>query len=241
MYETNEYPTQGTVYGSNPDRRRKWLAVSGIVAAALILLLVIMAANHVRSNQASAAQALSTPTATPSTEPTGEPAEGEGEETEQPGPGPGGEGGGTNPGGGNPGGGDQGNSGGGDQDGEEPEEPEQPEPAEPLSIEATIDTVTPGGQCFASGTITVSGGEYPMTVHYQWRRLALGQGLDGLPVSAVHNFTLDGPGSVGVQTSDLPEDGTNVFLIVTGPKDAGSGLVEYDGCADGPGSITNGD
>jgi hypothetical protein len=225
MYETNEYPTQGTIYGGSPDRRRKWLAAGGIVAAALILLLVIVAANHVRSNQASAAQALDTPTATPSAEPTGDPVDGE--EPDQPGPGPGGGGGGTNPGGTNPGGT---NPGGGDQGGEEPEEPEQPEPAAPLSIEATISAVAPGGHCSASGTISVDGGEYPLTVKFQWRALAFGEGWDGVPVSPVQSYTFDEPGGISVQTNELPEDGTNVFLVVSSPKETGSGLVAYDGC-----------
>jgi hypothetical protein len=74
-------------------------------------------------------------------------------------------------------------------------------------------------------------------VHYQWRTLVLAGGLDGDPVSAVHNVTFTEPGEAGVQTSALPEDGTNVFLVVTGPESTGSGLVEYDGCSDGPGEI----
>lgn len=131
--------------------------------------------------------------------------------------------------GGDQGGGDQ---GGGDEDADPPADP----PA-PLAIDATVDTVTPGGQCFAAGTISVSGGSYPLTVHYQWRRLVVAGGFEGEPVSAVHNVSFDQPGSVSVQTNALPEDGTNVMLIVTGPEQTGSGAVGYDGCSDGPGGI----
>lgn len=237
MYETNEYPTQGATYRSGADRRRKWLAASGTIAAALVLLLVILVANQVRSNQAGAALGLGTPSPTPSAEPSGDPTETEA--PAQAGPGPGGEGGsGT---GTNAGGSDQNSTSGGDggqPDSEEPdsEEPdsEQPEPEKPvapLAIDATITDVTPNGHCSATGTITVDGGEYPVTVTFQWRALAVGEGWDGVPVSPVQKHTFDQPGGISIQTNQLPEDGTNVFLIVTAPKEAGSGLANYDGCS----------
>lgn len=130
----------------------------------------------------------------------------------------------------------------GDEDAEESEDGEgAEEPVAPLKIDATINTVTPGGQCSAHGTIAVSGGQYPVTVHYQWRRLVIGGGWEGVPVSLVHNVSFTEPGHRDVQTDGLPEEGTNVFLVVTGPVEAGSGLVAYDGCSDGPGDITPGD
>jgi hypothetical protein len=238
MYETNEYPTQGTTYASRSTRRRKWLAASGTLAAALILLLVIVAANHVRSNQASAALEPGTPTATPSAEPTGEPAEDD-EEPEQAGSGT--SNGGTNPGVGNQGGsggGGQGSSGGGGGDDGDTDDGE--ELVAPLSIQATVNAVAPGGHCSASGTITVSGGEYPLWVKYQWRRLVIGGGWDGVAASAAQSHTFDEPGGISVQTNQLPEDGTNVFLLVIVPKQTGSGVVEYDGCSGQPGGGTIG-
>src|SRR5690606_21577199 len=105
---------------------------------------------------------------------------------------------GGNSGGGDSGGGDSGGDSGGDDSGEDP----GPEP-EPLSIGAALDTVLPGGQCFASGTISVSGGAYPVTVHYQWRRTALVDGqLTYLAVSPVRNITFDAPGSQSIQVNN---------------------------------------
>ena len=54
--------------------------------------------------------------------------------------------------------------------------------------------------------------------------------LDGVAVSAVDNHTFTKAGEITVQTNDLPENGTNVFLVIKSPKGTGSGLVEYDGC-----------
>jgi hypothetical protein len=230
------YQSKGYQGGHRRDRR-KLLAVIYALAAVFLALGLIVAAVNARSEEPSV-PARSDGTASPGPSPTASPeAAGLGsvDQAADAGDGDGGGGGGEGP----AGPADQGGGPGGGTDSEEPDEPEQP--AEPLSIDATIDTVAPGGQCFASGTITVSGGEYPLTVHYQWRALVIAGGLDGDPVSPVHNVNVTQPGEIGVQTNDLPEDGTNVFLVVSGPVDAGSGLVGYDGCADGPGDITAGE
>jgi hypothetical protein len=212
LYQTNEYRT----------RRRTWVAAGASLAAVVALLILIMAACQARDDRADeltngigVGGGSSTPTTTATADPE-DPAQ--------------------------PAGGQGGQSGGGDspaqQEEEETEDPEEPAP--PLDIEVTIDTVAPGGQCFAAGTIAVSGGNYPVTVHYQWRRLVVAGGWDGEPVSAVQNHTFDEPGAINVQTNNLPESGTNVFLVVSSPKTAGSGLTGYDGCGDGAGGITSG-
>jgi tetrahydromethanopterin S-methyltransferase subunit F len=231
MYGNDDY-VAGVTYG-RPSSRRKWLAVGMVLAAVVMVLVLVILAFQAGEDEldvpvGAASSPTATPSATASAEPTAEPTDGSA-----------GTGGAANTGSGGGGGGSGDSGGTGDTedtgDGGDTEEPEPP--AEPLNIEATIDTVTPGGQCFASGTIAVSGGEYPLTVHYQWRALVIAGGLDGEPVSAVHNVTFTEPGEAGIQTSALPEDGTNVFLVVTGPEPAGSGLVTYDGCSDGPGEI----
>jgi hypothetical protein len=231
------YPTHELGNRRNATHRT-WLAAGGGLAALLVLLILVMAACNARSDQAGG---LTGGTATAPAAGAG--GSGDGESASGVGPG-GAPGGGGEQGGGEPaGGGDGGGEPGGGEDPDDAEDTEDtdaedvPEPVQPLSIEVTVDTVTPGGQCFAAGTIAVSGGAYPLTVHYQWRRLVFGGGLDGDPVSAVQNVTLDGPGEVAVQTNQLPEDGTNVMLVVTGPKSAGSGITPYDGCSDPPGEI----
>jgi hypothetical protein len=203
----------------------------------LVMVALIASACNARADRADIAAGTAT-TSTPDVAGTAGP-----DATEAPGAGVGEQVGGNtgggpgNPGGGDDGGQDQGDQG--DQGEDDGEDDGESEPVAPLTIEVTVHTVTPGGQCSAFGTIAVSGGEYPMTVHFQWRRLVLGGGFAGVPVSPVQNVTISGPGEIEVQTLDLPEDGTNVMLIVTGPIDAGSGLVAYDGCTDGPGGIVN--
>jgi hypothetical protein len=221
MYDSNEYGTQSVVYGGRSNRRT-WLAAGASLAAVLVLLILIMAACQARANRADQpASGIGFGGTSPSAAATADPDV------------PGESAGGQSGGGGGGGGGDQGPGPGPEGSEEETEDAEEPAP--PLDIEVTMDTVAPGGQCFAAGTIAVSGGDYPVTVHYQWRRLVVAGGWDGEPVSAVQNHTFDGPGAIQVQTNNLPENGTNVFLVVTGPKSAGSGLYEYGGCADGPG------
>jgi hypothetical protein len=213
------YPSNHELSSRSRNTWQTWLAVGGALAAVLALLLLVASACNARSDRVDpAAGAIATatpeqPTPTPDGTDQGQPdgAVGGGGGQPQPEPEP--------------------------EPESEPEPEPEPEPAAPLTIEASVDIITPGGQCFASGTIEVSGGEYPVTVHYQWRRLVLGGGFVGEPVSAVHNITFDEPGAVQVQTNDLPEDGTNVFLSITGPKQTGSGLTAYDGCEDGPGDI----
>jgi hypothetical protein len=230
MYDSNEYGTQSVVYGGRSNRRT-WLAAGASLAAVLVLLILIMAACQARADRADQpASGIGFGGASPSASATADP-DAPGESTGGQSGGSGGDGGG--------GGGDQGPGPGPEGSEEETEDAEEPAP--PLDIEATIDTVAPGGQCFAAGTIAVSGGDYPVTVHYQWRRLVVAGGWDGEPVSAVQNHTFDEPGAIQVQTNNLPENGTNVFLVVTGPKSTGSGLYEYGGCADGPDGFTDGD
>jgi hypothetical protein len=244
MYDTNEYATQPVTYGRRSNRRT-WLAAGGSLAAVLVLVVLIVAACQSRMDRADALAAGAggaTTTASPGSTASPDPDATEGAGESGGGLGGAGEAGntGNGGGGGNNGGGDQGGDGG--EPAEEEEDPEDAaEPASPLSIDVTVNTVTPGGQCFASGTIAVTGGEYPLTVHYQWRRLVVGGGFVGEPVSAVQNHTFSEPGEINVQTANLPENGTNVFLAVTGPISAGSGLVAYDGCSDGPGGITSND
>jgi hypothetical protein len=228
------YPSTHDLSNRSRNTWQTWLAIGGALAAVLALLILVASACNARSDRDPLAGATTT-TPTNSAEPTeapdpadqGEPAGGVGT-----GGGDQGDGGGDQ----GDGGGDQGD-GGGDQGDGGGDEGEAEEPPAPLTIEASVDIITPGGQCFASGTIEVSGGEYPVTVHYQWRRLVLGGGFEGEPVSAVHNVGFSEPGAVQVQTNNLPEDGTNVFLSITGPKQTGSGLIAYDGCTDGPGDI----
>ena len=211
--------------GSHRRSRRRLLALIYALATVFVAMGLIVAAINARSGE-QPAPARSVGTASPPSTTASPEAAGLGSVDQAADQGDGG------------GGGEEGPAGPVDQGGGETDSGEPP--AEPLNIEATIDTVAPGGQCFASGTIAVSGGEYPLTVHYQWRALVLAGGWDGDPVSPVHNVEVSEPGEIEVQTSDLPEDGTNVFLVVSGPVDAGSGLVGYDGCADGPGDITTG-
>jgi hypothetical protein len=223
------YPSTHDLSNRSRNTWQTWLAIGGALAAVLALLILVASACNARSDRDPLAGATTT-TPTNSAEPTEAPdPAGQGEPA-----------GGVGTGGGDQGdgGGDQGDGDGDQGDGGGDEgEAEEPEPPAPLTIEASVDIITPGGQCFASGTIEVSGGEYPVTVHYQWRRLVLGGGFEGEPVSAVHNVGFSEPGAVQVQTNNLPEDGTNVFLSITGPKQTGSGLIAYDGCTDGPGDI----
>jgi hypothetical protein len=229
MYGTYEHTTRSHRRGST---RRTWLALAGGLAAVLVMVALVVSACNARADRAGAAAGAAPATPTADVAGTAGP-----DSTEEPGNGVGEQAGG-NQGGGGPGQDDGQDDGQDGQDGQDGGE-DQDEPAPPLVIEVTVDTVTPGGQCSAFGTIAVSGGEYPLTVHYQWRRLVLGGGLGGVPVSPVLNVALDAPGEIEVQTLDLPEDGTNVMLNVTGPVAAYSGLVPYDGCTDGPGGIVN--
>lgn len=222
MYATYE------TSGRRSATRRTWLAAGGALAAILVLLILVAAACNARSNQneplAGAIDSSPTPTAT-APDPAGS-GIGGGSDTEQTDTG-GAPSGNDNPGtGGNPGGGE---NPGQDDDTEDPDDAE--EPVAPLSIDVAIKAVAPNGHCSASGTITVDGGEYPLTVDFQWRRLTFAAPLLGEPVSPVQSHTFNEPGGISVQTKDLPEDGLNVFLAVTSPKSAGSGVVTYDGCS----------
>ncbi|HEY8472884.1 MAG TPA: hypothetical protein VIL37_09650 [Natronosporangium sp.] len=222
--------------------RRRWLAAAGTLTAVLTVLLVVIAVQVARSDQP-AIPTLGAASPSPSVEPTptGQPnratgsAEDPGGDTATVGGGAGGSGSGGGPAGSGPSG--SGSGGGGDQSGgnggEQPEEPE--EPAGPRSVEAKITSITPNGHCSASGTITVQGGQYPVTVKYQWRALAFGEGWDGVAVTPVLSHTFHEPGGISIQTNQLPEDGTNVFLTVTEPVSAGSGLATYNGCSGNPG------
>lgn len=238
MYETTQNLTP-----AGRTTRRTWLAVGTGLAAVLVLLILVTAACQARGDDPVAgaagtpAPSATDPTADPAdTDQAGEPASGVGE-------------GGENPGGGSQGGNQGGNSGGGgnpgpddgSDDSDDSEDPgDNEEPAGPLSIDVAITAVAPNGHCSASGSITVDGGEYPLTVDFQWRRLVIGEGFDGVPVSPAQSHTFDEPGGISVQTNELPEDGTNVFLAVTSPKSAGSGLVTYDGCSGQAGGGTIG-
>jgi hypothetical protein len=113
-----------------------------------------------------------------------------------------------------------------------------PDPG-PVEVSASVDSVAPGGQCVASGTIAVSGGEYPMNVHYQWVRVALINGnLAVDPVSPVHSVDFSEPGSRNVVLNYLPEDGPNVRIVVSAPTEVSSPWVGYDGCGGQPGGLT---
>ncbi len=216
MYDANGYDAR-------PGNRRTWL-IAGAVLAAIVVVLSLATYNAL-SNRTAPADPIDA-TATTDEAATDGPTSSSGTDDD---------GGAVVPATGAGGGeSETGDDAAQEPAGQEEEPAEEPddEPAPPLSVDVTVDTITPGGQCFAAGTITVDGGTYPMTVHYQWRRLVLGGGLDGEPVSAVANHEFSEPGEIHVQTNDLPEDGTNVYLVVTGPKQAGSGLVEYDGCTD---------
>ena len=224
MYGTNDYARLNSRWN-----RRTWLVAGTAVAAVVALLLfVVVVANSSSNNEdqpfagpTETTSALETTEPTEPTEPTAstEPedqdaaAPVDNTDTADSGDGP---------------------VAGPDEPADEPDAEEPDEPAQevgaPLTIEATIDTITPGGQCYAAGTIKVSGGTYPVEVHYQWRRLVLGGGWDGVAVTAVDNHTFTKAGEIKVQTDDLPDDGTNVFLVIKSPKGTGSGLVEYDGC-----------
>lgn len=232
MYETTQNLTP-----ASRTNRRTWLAFGTGLAAVLVLLILVAAACQARSDgndPVAGAAGTATPSAAdPSAEPADqadEPASAVGE-------------GGENPGGGNPGGDPGGNPGGGedpdeDDDSEDPDDGE--EPVAPLSIDVAITAVAPNGHCSASGTITVEGGEYPLTVDFQWRQLTFAAPLLGEPVSPLQSHTFDEPGGISVQTKDLPEDGVNVALVAGGPKSASSGPVEYDGCSGQAGGGTIG-
>lgn len=211
------YPTTYQTGGARRPTPRTWLAAGGALVALLVVLFLVLAAcQNAGTDQTDPLGGAASGTPAPDTSAA-----------------PSVDGIGGN-GGGNPDQNDPGNGGdpGGGDPPPDPEDPgeEEPEP-EPLSIEPVITEVAPNGHCSASGTITVEGGEYPLTVDFQWRRLTFAAPLLGEPVSPLQSHTFDEPGGINVQTKDLPEDGTNVFLTVSSPKSASAGPAEYDGCS----------
>lgn len=137
-------------------------------------------------------------------------------------------GGGQNGGGGGNGGGGDGGDGGNGGD-----------PPAPLAIEVSVHGVAPHGQCFASGTVAVSGGEYPVNVHYRWFKITIVNGnAVAEPASAALNVEFTEAGSQNVQVNNLPKEGAQIRLIVTDPEQASSPWVGYEGCGGKPERFT---
>lgn len=235
MYQPDDSPTQEITYATQGIRQRWHFAAAGLAVVLVLLLAGAVAtcrgASSLSGTPTGAGLASSPPAATGSPSPSASPERSGEPEPTGPVAGPGeGTSGGSGEAGQNQGGQNQGgqNQGGQDNGGED-DDGDAGDP-DPLAIAVAVSGPPAVPGCAASGTITATGGEYPLEVAYLWFRTVAPQ--VPAPFGGVLTVTFDGPGSKSVSSPQFPESASQnqVQLRVLDPQQASSGLVAYPKC-----------